>query len=73
MANRFYVIVDGSDAAEMLRDPQGLFPLMDGSVVICSVDDESMARSLAATEEKFTVRCHSDLTQVDQRRLRQEV
>ena len=73
MTDRFYVIVGGSDASEMLRDPQGLFPLADGSIVICSIDDESMARSLAATEEKLTVRCHSDLTQVDQRRLRQKV
>lgn len=51
MTGWFYLIVGGSDAAEMLRDPQGLFPFADGSIVICSVDDESMARSIAATEE----------------------
>ena len=69
MSDRFYLIIDPSKAPETSRKLQRLPSLEDGSAVVCSVDNETVARSLATSDKELAVRKHSELNPTEQRRV----
>jgi len=73
MSERFYLIINHSEAPETSREQEDLIFLRDGSAVICSVGTETVARSLATGDQELAVRSYSGPTPMEQRRMQRGV